>query len=75
MIFLFVPRLSNQLSAYYSWKPDPNSLALDALEQTWSNKHLYAFTPISLINSVLGEVELEKDPSLILTEPTWQSET
>ena len=34
-IDLFLSRLSNQLPAYYSWKPDSNSLALDALQQTW----------------------------------------
>ena len=42
-IDLFASRLSNQVLAYYSWRPDPNSLALDALQQTWSHKHLYTF--------------------------------
>ena len=51
------------------------SLALDALQQTWSHKHLYAFPPFSLIHRVKRKVELEKVPSLILIAPTWQSQT
>ena len=46
VIDLFASRLSNQLPAFYSWKPDPNSLALNALQQTWSHKHLLCFSPI-----------------------------
>ena len=42
-IDLFASRLSNQLPAYYPWKPDPNCLTLDALQQTWYHKHLYTF--------------------------------
>ena len=74
-IDLFTSRLSNQLPAYYSWKPDPSSLVLDALKQTWSHKHLHAFPPFSLIHRVLRKVDLEKVPSLILIAPTWQSQT
>ena len=60
-IDLFASRLSNQLPAYYSWKPDPNSLVLDALQQTWSHKHLYAFPPFLLIHRVLRKVEFDID--------------
>ena len=72
-IDLFASRLSNQLPAYYSWKPDPNSLVFDAFQQIWSHKHLYAFSPFSLVHRVLRKVELEKVPSLILIAPNWQS--
>ena len=68
-IDLFASRLSNQLPAYYSWKPDPNSLALDALQETWYHKHLYNFSPFSLIHRVLKKVGLGKVSSLTLIAP------
>ena len=74
-IDLFPSRLSNHLPAYYSWKLDPDSLALDALQQTWSHKHLYAFPPFSLMHRVLRKVDLEKVHSVILITPIWQSQT
>ena len=49
-IDLFASRLANQLPSYYSWKPDPNSLGTDALQQKWYPKvymhslHLPSFT-------------------------------
>ena len=64
-INLFVSRLSSQLPTYYSWKPDPNSLAVDTLQQTWSHKHLHDFSPFSLIHRVLRAVELEKVHCLV----------
>ena len=42
-IDLFASRSSNQLPSYYSWKPDPDSLGTDALQQKWYHKSLYAF--------------------------------
>ena len=74
-IVLFTSRSSNQLPAYYSWKPDPSSLILRTLHQTWSHKYLYTLPPFSLIHRVLRKVELEKVSSLILIAPIWQSQT
>ena len=57
---LFISRLSDQLPSYYSWKPDPNSLGTDALQQKWYHKGLYAFSPFALIHKVQKKVEKEK---------------
>ena len=72
-IDLFASRLSNQLPSYYSWKPDPNSLGTDALQQKLYHKNLYAFLPFALIHKVLKKVEEEKVSSLIIVTPTWQT--
>ena len=64
-INLFVSRLSSQLPTYYSWKPDPNSFAVDTLQQTWSHKHLYDFSPFSLIHRILRAIKLEKVHCLV----------
>lgn len=34
---LFASRLNAQLESYMSWKPDPGSIATDALSQPWTN--------------------------------------
>ena len=36
MIDLFASRLSNQIAKYFAWKPDPHSLATDAMKQEWN---------------------------------------
>ena len=71
-IDLFASRLSNQLPSYYSWKPHLDSLGIDALQQKWYYKSLYAFPPFALIHKVLKKVEEKKVPSLIIVPPTWQ---
>ena len=74
-IDLFTSKLSNQLPSYYSWKPGPNSLGREALQQKWYHKSLYAFPPIVLIHKVLKKVKEEKVPSLIIVTPTWQTQS
>lgn len=68
-IDLFTSRSSNQLPSYYSWKSDPNSLDMDALQQKWSYNSLYPF-PFALIHKVLKKVEEEKAPSLMIVTTT-----
>ena len=68
-------RLSNQLPSYYTWKPDPDSLGTDALQQKWYHKSLYAFPPFALIHKVLKKVKEEKVPSLIIVTPTWETQS
>ena len=73
-IDLFASRLSNLLPSYYSWKPDPNSLDTDGLQQKWYHKSVYTFPPFALIHKVLKKVDEEKVPSLIIVTPTWQNQ-
>ena len=42
---LFASRTSHQIQTYMSLKPDPNCIAVDALQQDWSQGVLYAFPP------------------------------
>ena len=46
---------------------------IDALQQKWYHKSLYAFPPFTLIHKVLKKVEEEKVPSLKIETPTWQT--
>ena len=46
LVDLFASRLCHQLPRYMSWRPDPQSIATDALHQDWKNQLCYAFPPI-----------------------------
>jgi len=75
IIDLFASRLSNQIPVYFSWKPDPYCLGVDAMQQEWPhNQILYAFPPFSMINRVLKKVVQDQVLTLILIAPTWQSQ-
>ena len=71
---LFVSRLCHQLPKYMAWKPDPNSLATDAMQHLWRNLLGFAFPPFSLISRVARKVRIEKVPELILVTPAWQTQ-
>ena len=70
---LFADRSNAQLSHYFSWKPDPQAKAVDALLQSWKEIKGYAFPPFCLISSCLANVREEKSQIIIVT-PTWQSQ-
>ena len=57
---LFASRLSHQLPQYVAWKPDPNSIATDAMQQCWNKMFPYGFPPFSLINQILKKVRQKK---------------
>ena len=52
----FATRLTRQLPEFYSWKPDPESTAVDALVQDWRHMNWYAHPPRCLIGRVLQKV-------------------
>ena len=71
---LFASRISAQLPVYMSWKPDPGSIATDALSQSWTDIKGYAFPPFSLIGRCLSKVQRERVKELILVAPVWPSQ-
>ena len=42
----FATRLNTQCKKYFSWKPDPGAIAIDAFAQNWHGELIYAF-PLS----------------------------
>jgi hypothetical protein len=69
-IDLFANYLNHQLPVYFSWMPDPNSEAIDALSQTWPKTGCYAFPPFILIPQVLQRVQISQS-TLLLIAPYW----
>ena len=72
-IDLFADRLNSQLPQFYSWKPDPLSIATDALLQDWSRGRNYAFPPFCLIMRSLAKLQ-GADGELILITPVWPTQ-
>ena len=60
VIDLFTSRLCNQIGKCFASKPDPHSLATDAMQQEWNQEIQYAYSPFSLIQRVLCKIAKEK---------------
>ncbi|VDH94545.1 Hypothetical predicted protein [Mytilus galloprovincialis] len=52
---LFADRSNTHLNQYFSWKPDPQAKAVDALLQSWREIKGYAFPPVLSNKYVSGE--------------------
>ena len=48
--------LSTQLPWFYSWRPDPQSEAVDEFFQDWSKVRGYAFPPFALVGRCLRQL-------------------
>ena len=70
---LFPSRLTHQVTRYLSWREDPNSWAMDALQQPWTNMILYAFPTFNLIGRVLRKLQKERVCATLIA-PIWQSQ-
>ena len=67
-IDLFASLLSAQVPQYVSWRPDPESVHLDALTMDWAPFKGYAFPLFNLIPAVLTKVSQDK-ADIILVAP------
>ena len=74
-IDLLASRLSNQLPSYYSWKPDPNSLGTDALQQNWYHKESICIPSICLDSQSTEKSRGGEVPFLIIVTPTCQTQS
>ena len=70
-IDLFASRRSAQVKTYFSldWR-DNHSAGTNALNQSWTFKHMYAFPPPQVIPLILGRMR-ECKGTLILVTPFW----
>ena len=72
---LFAARHNRQLPHYFSFRPDPEVEAVDALAQCCSALKPYAFPPFALIGRGLRKLEQEQVKKLILIVPVWHNQT
>ena len=70
---LFASRLSAQLPAYYSWRPDPYVMGMDAFVQSWTDQRCYANSPWNLIGRVLAQA-IRQRAEMVLVTPVWKTQ-
>ncbi|XP_068758092.1 uncharacterized protein [Montipora capricornis] len=70
---LFASRLTSQLAAYISWRPDLGAIHTDAFTINWATLRGYAFPPFNLISKTLTKVTIDQT-ELILVAPVWQAQ-
>ena len=68
-IDLFASRLTNQLPHFVSWKPDPQSEAVDAFSLQWNKVKGSAFPLFCLLGTCLSQVLRQQVPRLVLVAP------
>lgn len=72
-IDLFASRLNAKCKDYYSWKPDPSAIAIDAFVQNWSNLKFFAFPPFKLIGRVLAKMQKDQASGIVVV-PYWSTQ-
>ena len=70
---LFASRLTNQVSRYASWMPDPGAELCDAMSFDWKSVKGYAFPPFSMVGKVLQKIECDKC-TIVLVVPQFRSQ-
>ena len=71
---LFASRLNNKVDRYYSWKPDPFSIGVDAFNAFWGNSFAYVFPPFSLVGKILQKIE-EDEATVMMVVPLWTTQS
>ncbi|EEC01214.1 hypothetical protein IscW_ISCW000383 [Ixodes scapularis] len=70
---LFADFSNHQVRHYYSWKPDPQAAAVDALSHDGTGQGLYAFPPFSLVSRCIAKLQTSNS-LLILVAPVRPSQ-
>ena len=73
VIDLFASCINKQTHKYISWKPDPDSIGIDAFTLSWSNIDFYAFPPFSIIGSVIRKIISDQATGIIVI-PLWRTQ-
>lgn len=63
---LFVSRLNYQITNYVSWRPDPDTIDIDAFTLNWDDKYMYMFPPFSVISRVLQKMDADKGDAILI---------
>ena len=74
-IDLFATRLNKKVGKYFSWKADPGTYGVNAFDQCWNFKLMYAFAPFSLIPKILQKIQLDKATAVIMIVPIWPTQS
>ena len=74
-IDLFASRLNYQLRPFVSYKPDSETMSVDAFTINWKSWHFYAFPPFALITRVLQKICTCVDEATgVIIVPFWSTQ-
>ena len=66
-IDLFASRLNKKCERYYSWRKDPEALAVDAFTRDWGSEPCFwAFPPFALILKTLKKIKTDEATGLMV---------
>lgn len=68
----FATAANRTLPTYWSGRPDPGAMAVDAMAQPWTGRTLHANPPFHLIPRLLEKME-EEPCTVMLVHPVWPS--
>jgi len=69
----FASRLNTQVEKYISYRPDPNSIFVDAFTVNWKNLKAYVFPPFSIIGRVLQKIQNDQ-ATVLMVAPSWPTQ-
>ena len=70
---LFASRLNSQLPHFISYRPDPQSMAVNAFTLEWKDMLFYAFPPFNCIPRVLQKASQDEAEGIIVV-PDWPNQ-
>ena len=73
-IDLFASRINTKTPSYISWKPDPNSVAINAFTVPWDYSLIYCFPPFSIIWRMLEKIRRDQAEALVVV-PLWPTQS
>ena len=71
---LSIRRLHSKLTKYFSWKPDPITVSIDALSIWWNYFYSSGVAPFSLIWKLINKIRRECQLALLIT-PLWLTQS
>ena len=69
-IDLFACKENTKCKNFFSWKPDPEALQVDAFTVSWTGLKFYAFPPFSLILKALVKIRQDRATGVMVV-PDW----
>ena len=72
-IDLFASRFNIQLSEFISYRPEPESKAMNAFTQLWTDRKFYVFPPFICLSRVIQKI-LQDGANGLLVAPDWPNQ-
>ena len=72
-IDLFATRINTQLRKFFSFRPDPECIGVDAFTVDWRNIEFYAFPPFCCLPRVIQKISQDEARG-ILVVPDWPNQ-